>query len=239
MVGASDPLLDMMSDIVDKAQQLAKNKISKLPIAANQPQGPPMITNLPMVPQSTTYDKPVRRRTPAAIQQYAEWDNREYTSSKDGLQKCLDARDKVRAEMQMEAAKRDILVYKQMVCELKAVLAMKKDKKMCKTIHMEISPNEDIKKTMIRSGVPDVPLPPEVALLIMVDKKKTGNQQQGSKAMTQSQAMTEPEEVEPESDKPKNRGNPQKGKGTGPEEEEDNMINRENRDRTKHSLRWF
>ena len=73
--GASDPLLDVMSDIVNKAQQLAKNKISKLPIAANQPPGPPTITHLPVVPQSATDDKPVRRRTPAAIQQYTEWDD--------------------------------------------------------------------------------------------------------------------------------------------------------------------
>ena len=69
----------------------------------------------------------------------------------------------------------------QMVCELKAVLAMKKDKKTCKAICMEISVNKDIIKTMIRSGIPDVQLPQEVELLITVDKSKTRNQQQGSK----------------------------------------------------------
>ena len=121
MVGASDLLLDVMSNIVDKAQQLAKNKIVKLPIAVNQPVGPPTITKLPVVQQSMTDDKPVRRRTPAAVQQYAEWDNWEYTSSKDGRQQRLDARDKVRVEMQLGAATKDLLVYKQMVCELKVV----------------------------------------------------------------------------------------------------------------------
>ena len=149
MVGALDPLLDVMSDIVDKAQQLAKNKISKLPIAANQPPGPSMIKHLPVVPQSATDDKPARRRTPAAIQQYAEWDDREYTSSKEGWQQRQDAREKARAEMQMESVKRDMLVYKQMVCELKAVLATKKDKKTRKAICMEISANEDIIKIKI------------------------------------------------------------------------------------------
>ena len=58
----------------------------------------------------------------------------------------MDAREKQREERQMEAAKRDMLVYKQMVFELKAVLAMKKDKKseesasrrnMCKRGHYQ------------------------------------------------------------------------------------------------------
>ena len=228
MVGALDPLLDMMSDIVDKAQQLAKNKIAKLPIAQNQPVGPPMITKQPVVQKSMMDDKPVRRRTPAAVQQYAEWDNREYTSSKEERQQRLDTRDKVRAEMQLEAAKKDLLVYKQMVCELKAVLASKKDRKTRKAIRMEISTNKDIIKTMIKSGVPDVPLPTEVELLIMVDTNKTGKQAQGSKATNQLQAMVQTGEVEPESDKMKNRSNPPRGKGTEPEEEGDDAINCEN-----------
>ena len=77
MAGASDLLLDMMSDIVDKAQQLAKNKIAKLQIAQNQPVGPPTITKPPVVLQSVTEDKPVRKRTLAAVQQYAKWDNQQ------------------------------------------------------------------------------------------------------------------------------------------------------------------
>ena len=98
---------------------------------------------------------------------------------------------------------------------------------------MEINANEDIIKIMIRSGVPDVPLPTEVELLIMVDTNKRGNQPQGSKAMkTQSQTPAETEEVEPESDKAKNRGNPTKGKGTEPEEEDDDAINCKNRGRS-------
>ena len=52
-------------------------------------------------------------------------------------------------EMQMESVKKDMLVYKLMVSELKAVLATKKDKKTCKAICMEISANEDIMKIKI------------------------------------------------------------------------------------------
>ena len=45
MESPSDALMAVMSDIVDRAQQLAKNKISQLPIAQSQPMGPPTITN--------------------------------------------------------------------------------------------------------------------------------------------------------------------------------------------------
>ena len=118
-------MMDVMSDIVDKVQQLAKNKISKLPIAENQPTGPPTITNPLVRPagQSSTDYKPTRKRTPAVIQQYAEWTAE---SSKDGRQKCVDAREEQRAKLQMESVKRDMLVYKQMVYKLKAVLATKR-----------------------------------------------------------------------------------------------------------------
>ena len=131
--------------------------------------------------------------------------------------------------MQLEAAKKDLLVYKQMVCELKAVLASKKDRKTRKAIRMEINANEDIIKTMIRSGVPDVPLPTEVELLITVDTNKTGKQAQGLKAMTQAQTTAETGKAKPEGDKVKNRGNPPEGKGIEPEQEEDDAINHENR----------
>ena len=47
MEGASDQLCTVMSDIIDKAQQLAKNKITTLSIGANQPVGPPTITMNP------------------------------------------------------------------------------------------------------------------------------------------------------------------------------------------------
>ena len=68
--------------------------------------------------QSSTDNKTAKKRT----QQYAEWDTREYTSSKDGRQKRQDMREEQRAKAQMESAKRDMLVYKQMVYELKTVL---------------------------------------------------------------------------------------------------------------------
>ena len=118
--GASDALMAVMSDIVDKAQQLVKDKISKLPIAANQQTGLPTITNPLVRPtgQSSTDSKPVKKR----MQQYANWDTREYTSSKDGRQKRVDAREEQRAKAQIESAKRDMLIYKQMVYELKTVL---------------------------------------------------------------------------------------------------------------------
>ena len=50
-------------------------------------------------------------------------------SSKDGRQKPLDAREEQWVKAQMESAKHDMLVYKQMVFELKTVLKMEKDKK--------------------------------------------------------------------------------------------------------------
>ena len=49
MEGASDVLMAVMTDIVDKAQELAKSKISQLPIAQNQPTG------------STDYHQPASR----------------------------------------------------------------------------------------------------------------------------------------------------------------------------------
>ena len=48
MEGALDTLMAVMMDIVDKAQELAKSKISRLPIAQNQPMGPLTITNPPV-----------------------------------------------------------------------------------------------------------------------------------------------------------------------------------------------
>ena len=78
--------------------------------------------------------KPVQKQT----QQYADWDTREYMSSKDERQKRLDAREEQRVKAQMESAKHDMLVYKQMVFELKTMLKMEKDKKVKKVLVMEI-----------------------------------------------------------------------------------------------------
>ena len=85
MEGASEALMTVMSDIIDKAQELAKSKISQLPIVQSQPTGPPTITNPPVGPaaQSSAEGKPARKQT----QQYTEWDTREYMSRKDGRQK--------------------------------------------------------------------------------------------------------------------------------------------------------
>ena len=44
---------------------------------------------------------------------------------------------------------------------------------------------------MIRSGVPDVPLPAEIELQITVDKSKTGTQTGSKSPRTRSQAVTE------------------------------------------------
>ena len=194
MSGASDPLHDVMSDIIDKAQQLAKDKIVKLLIAANQPTGPPMITNplvRPVVPTVLVDDKPVRKRTAVAIQQYADWDTREYSNSKNSRQVCVDAREKLRKERQMESAKWDMLVYKQMVYELKTVLVTNKDKKVHKALQMEICVNKDIIQMMIQLGVPDLELPEDIQLQISVDKSTT-QQTTGSKLpRTRLQAMEE------------------------------------------------
>ena len=56
---------------------------------------------------------------------------------------------------------------------------------------MEIRANEDIIQMMIRSGIPDVPLPPELELQITVEKGKTGTQTGSKSPRTRSQAATE------------------------------------------------
>ena len=128
---------------------------------------------------STTTDKTGREQK--KMQQYADWDKKEYTSSKDGCQKRIEARDEQLVKAQMESVKRDLLVYKRMVLELKTVLKTKKEKKMKKVIKAEIAANEDIIKTLLRSGVPDLPLPKEIGLQITVDTTKQSEQQAGAK----------------------------------------------------------
>ena len=164
-------------------------------------------------------------------------------SSKDGRQKRLDTREEQQAKAQMESAKCDMLVYKQIIFELKTVLKTKKDKKVKKALVMEIQANEDIIKTMIRSGVPDVPLPPEIELQIMVDKNKTDTQTGSKSPRTRSQAAMDKDDkkteegggrqgkktakpsksgepAEDENEKAKNRSNRQQEKDTEQEEHE-------------------
>ena len=124
--GASDTLMDAMSDIVRRAKQLAKDKIATLPITGQQA-GPPTITNPPAATagqSSTATDK--TRREGKKMQQYTDRDKKEYMSSKDGCQKRVEAREEQHAKAQMESVKRDLLVYKQMVLELKTVLENEK-----------------------------------------------------------------------------------------------------------------
>ena len=133
----------------------------------------------------------------------------------------------------MESAKHDMLVYKQMVFELKAVMKNEKDKKVKKTLVMEISANEDVIKTMIRSGVPDMPLPPEIQLQITVDKSKTGIQKGSKVPRMRSQAVTE------EDDKKMEEGGGQQGRkaskstksGEPPEDENKKAKNHSNHQR--------
>ena len=238
MEGASDALMDIMSDIVRRAEQLAKDKIVKLPIVGQQT-GPPTITNPPAAiagQSSTATDKTGRDRK--KTQQYADWDKKEYTSSKDGRQKRVEARDEQRAKVQMESVKRDLLVYKQMVLELKTVLKMKKDRKMRKAIKAEIAANEDIIKTLLRSGIPDLPLPREIELQITVDMSKQSEQQAGakpgkSKTTTETAEVEERmEDIEEEEDRMKDRG-ARRGKRRKETDEtepiDERSINRENR----------
>ena len=65
MEGASDALMDVMSDIVDRAQQLAKDKIARLPIAGNQQTGPPDYNQ----PTHSDQQHKVRRIKPAKEQE--------------------------------------------------------------------------------------------------------------------------------------------------------------------------
>ena len=194
MEGASDALMDVMSDIVRRAEQLAKDKIRKLPIAGQQT-GPPTITNPPAATagqSSTATDK--MGKDHKKTQQYADWDKKEYTSSKDGCQKRVEARDEQHVKVQMESAKRDLSVYKQMVLELKTVLKMKKERKMRKAIKAEIAANEDIIKTLLWSGIPDLPLPKEIKLQITVNRSQQSEKEAGAKP-SKSKTTTETAEV--------------------------------------------
>ena len=242
MAGALDTLMDVMPDIVERAQQLAKDKIAQLPIAGNQQTGPPTITNPPTATAGQSLmDKTAKEYK--KTQQYVDWDMKEYTSSKDGHQKRVEARDEQWAKMQMESAKRDMLIYKQMVLELKMVLKMEKDKKVRRVITAEIGANEDIIKMLIRSGVPDIPLPKEIQLQITVEKNKQGTQQTGAKSprkskttMEMTQADERTEEVEVEEDKSKNCGNRRGKRGIEmkeTEQEGEKSKNRTNRQRKK------
>ena len=145
---------------------------------------PPTVT----VGQSST-DKTAKECK--KTQQYADWDTRQYNSSKDGRQKRVEARDKQREKAQMESAKRDMLVYKQMVLKLKMVLKKDKDKKVRRAITAEIWANKGIIKTMIRFSVPDIPLPKEIQLQITVKKNKQGTQQTGAKSPRESKTAVE------------------------------------------------
>ena len=184
MKGASDVLMDVMSDIVRRAEQLAKDKIAKLSIAGQQ-MGPPTIANPPAVTagqSSTATNKTGRNRK--KMQQYADWDKKENMSSKDRCQKRVEARDEQRVQRHRWSQRRvNLLVYKQMVLELKTVLKTKKDRKMRKAIKAEIAANEDIIKTLLRSDVLDLPLPREIELQITVDRSKQSEQQAGAEIL--------------------------------------------------------
>ena len=138
---------------------------------------------------------------------------------------------------QLESGKRDMLVYKQMVFELKTVLKTKKDKKVKKALVMEIRTNEDIIKSMIHSGIPDVPLPPEIELQITVDKNKTGTQTGSKSPRMRSQAATE------EAGKKTEEGGGKQGRkmtklskaGEPPEDENEKAKNRSNRQQEKET----
>ena len=98
---------------------------------------------------------------------------------------------------------------------------------------MEIQANEDIIKTMIRSGILDVPLPPEIELQITVDKSKTGKQMGSKSPRMRSQAGTE------EANKKTEEGGGRQGRkaakqsksGEIPEDRNDTVKNRSNRQR--------
>ena len=238
MEGASDALMDVMSDIVRRAEQLAKDKIAKLPIAGQQT-GPPTITNPPVATagqSSTATDKTGRDHK--KTQQYTDWDKKEYTSSKDGCQKRVEARDEQHVKAQVELAKRDLLVYKQMVLELKTVLKMKKERKMRKAIKAEIAVNEDIIKTLLRSRFPDLPLPTEFELQIMVDRSQQSEKEAGAKpgklkTTTETAEVKESmEDIEEEEDRTKDRGahhGKRRKETDGTEPIDERSINRENR----------
>ena len=198
MKGASDQLREIMGDIVDKAQQLVKTKIATLPMAANQGTGIPTITTNPPVPMPqtstmTTEDKSARKKSSIMRQQYPDWDTRQYTDNKSGRQARWDAYEKQRQKQENEAAKRDLLVYKQLIFELKTVQNTEKDKKVRKVVRQEIQANEDIVKTMKRSGVPDVPLPKDIVLQVTTESVKKQGAQGSESPRTRRQAAEEVE----------------------------------------------
>ena len=116
---------------------------------------------------------------PAVVQKYAEWDSRAYSGSKKDRKASVDARKKLRQEMQMESRKRYLLIFKQITHKLKTVLKMTKHKKVCKAVEGEIHGNKDLIMTLIQSGVPDLDLPDDIPLQISTDKSKYGIAQRG------------------------------------------------------------
>ena len=66
---------------------------------------------------------------------------------------------------------------------------------MRKAIKAEIAANENIIKMLLRSGVPDLPLPKEIELQITVDTSKQSEQQAGAKP-GKSRTTTETAEVD-------------------------------------------
>ena len=78
MESPSDALMAVMSDILDRAQQLAKNKNITATYRTESTNG-----STDYYQQNSAEGNPARKRT----QQYAEWDTHEYISSKDGRQK--------------------------------------------------------------------------------------------------------------------------------------------------------
>ena len=243
MEGASDALMDIMSDIVRRElSSWQRIKSQNYRLRVNKRDHQPLQTHQRRQQDKapTATDKTGRDRK--KTQQYADWDKKEYTSSKDGCQKRVEARDEQRAKAQMELAKRDLLVYKQMVLELKTVLKMKKERKMRKAIKAEIAANEDIIKTLLRSGIPDLPLPKEIELQITVDRSQQSEKQAGVKpgksktTMETAEVEERMEDIEEEEDKTKDRG-ARRGKRRKETDEteptDERSINRENRKRQK------
>ena len=113
---------------------------------------------------------------------------------------------------------------------------------MRKAIKAKIAANEDIIKTLLRSGVPDLPLPKEIELQIMVDTSKQSEQQAGVKpgksktTMETGEVKERMEDIEEEEDKMKDVG-AHRGKRRKETDEtepiDERSINRENCKRQK------
>ena len=120
-----------------------------------------------------------------------------------------------------------------MVRELKKMLETTKERKVHKVIELKIHGNEDIIKTMIRSGVPDVDLCEDALLQISTDKSKKTTAQTGGSKSPWIRSQDKGDEEGDKADKDGSKGGKKDKPGKGGDTMEKGVINHENHPKGK------